>query len=31
MPSQVFNDLVITHTKTSEGGFVAATAKLNCQ
>ena len=31
MPSQVFNDLVIEHTKTSEGGFVAGTAKLNCE
>jgi hypothetical protein len=30
MPSQVFSDLVIQHTKSSEGGFVAGTAKLGC-
>lgn len=30
MPTQVFEDLVINHTKTSEGGFVAGTAKLSC-
>jgi len=30
MPFKVFEDLVIQHTKTSEGGFVAATAKLSC-
>jgi len=30
MPSQVFEDLVITHSKTAEGGFVAATAALTC-
>jgi hypothetical protein len=30
MPEQVFQDLVIAHTMTSEGGFVAATAALTC-
>lgn len=30
MPTQVFEDLVIQHTKTSEGGFIAGTAKLDC-
>jgi hypothetical protein len=30
VPSKVFQDLVIDHTKTSEGGFVAGTAKLVC-
>ena len=31
MDSQVFSDLVIHHTKTTEGGFVAATASLACK
>ncbi len=31
MSSQVFSDLVIHHTTTEEGGFVAATAHLTCQ
>ena len=30
MPIKVFEDLVIQHTKTSEGGFIAGTAKLAC-
>jgi hypothetical protein len=30
MPNQVFEDLVIAHSKTQEGGFVAATAALVC-
>jgi hypothetical protein len=31
MPAQVFTDLVTAHTKTEEGGFVAATASLVCK
>ena len=31
VPSQVMHDLVYFHTQASEGGFVAATAKLTCQ
>lgn len=31
VPTQVMHDLVYFHTQTSEGGFVAATAKLTCQ
>ena len=30
VPSQVFQDLVVQHTMSSEGGFVAATAQLTC-
>jgi hypothetical protein len=30
VPSKVFQDLVIDHSKTAEGGFVAGTAKLVC-
>jgi hypothetical protein len=30
MPYQVFEDLVIAHTKTAEGGFIAASVKLAC-
>jgi hypothetical protein len=30
VPAKVFQDLVIDHTKTHEGGFVAETAKLVC-
>jgi hypothetical protein len=30
IPWKVFADLVIDHTKNSEGGFVAGTAKLVC-
>jgi hypothetical protein len=30
VPWQVFHDLVIEHSKTAEGGFVAGTAKLIC-
>jgi hypothetical protein len=30
VPRQVFQDLVIDHSKTVEGGFVAGTAKLAC-
>lgn len=31
VPTQVMTDLVFNRTATSEDGFVAATAKLNCQ
>jgi hypothetical protein len=31
VPSQVMQDLVYNRTRTIEGGFVAATAKLTCQ
>ena len=31
VPSQEMHDLVYFHTQASEGGFVAATAKLTCQ
>jgi hypothetical protein len=31
MPTKVFEDLVITHTSTSEDGFIAGTAKLRCK
>jgi hypothetical protein len=30
VPSKVFQDLVINHTRTAEGGFIAGTAKLAC-
>ncbi len=30
MADQVFQDLVMKHTTSSEGGFVASTAQLNC-
>jgi len=30
MPYQVFDDLVIDHTKTAEGGFIAATITVIC-
>jgi hypothetical protein len=30
VPWQVFRDLVIDHSKTAEGGFVAGTARLIC-
>jgi len=30
MPYQVFDDLVIAHTKTAEGGFIAATTTVTC-
>lgn len=31
VPAQVMTDLVFNRTATSEGGFVAASAKLTCQ
>ncbi len=31
IPSQVFEDLVIARTTTTEGGFVSATAQFTCQ
>jgi len=30
LPYQVFDDLVIAHTKTAEGGFIAATTTITC-
>jgi hypothetical protein len=30
IPLQVYQDLVVTHTVTKEGGFVAASAAANC-
>jgi len=30
VPAQVWNDLVITRSTMEEGGFVAATAQMNC-
>jgi hypothetical protein len=30
MPSKVFQDLVMQHTTSQEGGFIAATAQLTC-
>jgi len=30
MPSQVFQDLVMQHTASQEGGFIAATAHMTC-
>jgi hypothetical protein len=30
VPNQVFQDLVLTRSRTSEGGFIAATTKLVC-
>ena len=30
VPSQVYQDLVISHTMSAEGGFVAATAQVTC-
>lgn len=30
MPSQIFQDLVVNHVTTSEGGFLAGIAQLTC-
>ena len=30
VPSQVYQDLVTSHTMSAEGGFVAATAQVSC-
>jgi len=30
VPSQVYQDLVTSHTMSAEGGFVAATAQVTC-
>ena len=30
MPYKVFDDLVIAHSKTAEGGFIAATTTVTC-
>jgi hypothetical protein len=31
IPAQVFDDLVIARTTSTEGGFVSATAQFTCQ